>query len=95
VAREAVALAFDRVDEVRVAELAQAIVQDRRARVSAGLAERPESRSRRPELPDDAERPPPPEQIEERHDGAAGTRAADGTARFRRIGHGKLALLFL
>src|ERR1700755_300427 len=75
--REAVAVLAER-DDVGLAQLREPGVQHGR-RGAAALAQRAEAQAAPvAQLPDHAQRPAPPEQVEQRHAGAAGLRAANG-----------------
>src|SRR5438128_2642938 len=75
------------LDDPRIAQLPQALHEDARGHTVAALAERAEVEWPVAHLPEDADRPAPPEQVEQRHDRPSGARAAHGPSR-RRYGHG-------
>ena len=71
------------IDDARLAELAQARVEDRGRRIAAAGLQLTEGRASGAQLPQHAQGPAAAEQVEDGHDRPPTARAADGTPRTR------------
>ena len=74
--REAIAAGGHQLDKAGLPQLGQPRLQHGRGGVVAGLAQRARCQRRFAQLPQYPQRPAPAQQVEQRHDRAAGSRAA-------------------